>query len=257
MQDFTKRFSGRALAYSKYRPSYPKKGLLEILRKETSFDANAVVADIGSGTGILAKIFLENGNKRVFGVEPNDDMRAVAEETLLSYLSSQTFVSINGTAEDTTLKNQSIDLITVGQAMHWFDPQRAPKEFKRIVAPDGYLCVIYNDRKVGNDPKFKIMRDYEEVANKYSSNRPKVQRIENDALSLFFPGWSYKKFSLENTQELDFEGLVGRLASASYVPKEGEQFATMKEELGRVYDENQRGGIVTLYYETEIFLGPL
>ena len=254
MQDHTKRFSGRASDYAKYRPGYPKEEILNILRGEIEFDAKNIVADIGSGTGILARVFLENGNK-VFGIEPNDDMREVAEETLRS----RKFVSVKGTAENTTLPDKSADLISAGQALHWFDSASAPKEFKRIIAPNGYLCVIYNDRKVSNNrgEKFKIMEDYEGIVKKYSGDRPKVERVENEALSAFFKGWRYKKFIFDNEQELDFEGLVGRLASASYMPKEGERFASMKQDLREIFDENERNGLVTLYYETGVFLGAL
>src|SRR5438105_430621 len=72
-EDFTRRFTGRALFYSTSRPSYPMR-ILDILRTEIGFDRTFVVADVGSGTGLLSELFLTNGN-HVIGVEPNDDMR--------------------------------------------------------------------------------------------------------------------------------------------------------------------------------------
>lgn len=76
-----------------------------------------IVADIGSGTGILSRQLLVRG-LHVIGVEPNNDMRNVAEQSLNIH---SRFISINATAENTTLKENSVDLVTVAQAFHWFD----------------------------------------------------------------------------------------------------------------------------------------
>src|SRR5687767_9761581 len=110
------RFSNRVGDYIRTRPGYPP-GVLDVLRAETGLTPATVVADVGSGTALSAEMFLKNGN-RVLGVEPNADMRAAAETLLASY---PNYHSIAGTAEDTTLPDQSIDLIVAGQAFHWFD----------------------------------------------------------------------------------------------------------------------------------------
>src|SRR5487761_1149721 len=234
MEDYTQRFTGRAEAYSSYRPTYPKQ-FLDILNKEANFDSTKIVADIGSGTGILSKLFLENGN-RVFSVEPNDDMRSVAGSNLGHF---QRFASIKGTAENTTLEDRSVDLISVGQALHWFDSKRSWKEFSRIIKRGGYLCILYNDRKT--DDASGIM-----------------QRVEDDILSKFFSGWSFKKFSISNEQVLDFEGLVGRVCSASYMPQQNQQgFSEVKRELKDMFSKYQKDNKIMLSYETNIFLGLL
>lgn len=251
MEDFTQRFTGRAKAYSRYRPTYPK-AVLEILRKEANFDSCKIVADIGSGTGILTRLFLENGNQ-VYAVEPNDEMRSFAEQSLSRF---PDFVSVQGTAENTRLKDQSVDLISVGQALHWFDPEKSQKEFVRILRASGHLCVIYNDRK--SDENSGIMGDYEKLVNKYSRNRAAVQKVEDENLSKFFGGWSFKKFTLPNYQYLDFEGLLGRVGSASYMPQPEEQaYASMKSEVRGLFEKYQKDHQVTLYYETNLFLGSL
>jgi SAM-dependent methyltransferase len=159
-----------------------------------------------------------------------------------------------GTAEDTTLRDQSIDLITVAQALHWFNPERSWKEFKRIAkAGGGYLCVIYNDRKKDGTG---IMQIYEEIIQKYAKNKPKLEQIEDDNLSKFFVQWSFKKFSIPNLQILDFNGLVGRVSSASYMPQpQDREFLSIERELKDVFDKYQDDGKVTLYYDTNIFLG--
>ena len=123
MNESIVKFTPRVMYYEKYRPSYPT-DLLWLMEKEIGFEVSNNVADIGSGTGILSKLFVQNGNI-VFGVEPNDAMRAVAEE---KFRDSFNFISINGTAENTKLEDSSIDVIVSGQAFHWFDMQKVPED---------------------------------------------------------------------------------------------------------------------------------
>src|SRR5436305_15252639 len=107
----TLRFSKRVDNYIKYRPTYPPT-VLEHLKQVLNLTPSAIIADIGSGTGISAELFLKNGNK-VFGIEPNDEMRSAAEKILIDYPG---FISIKGTAEATGLEKNSIDFIIAGQA---------------------------------------------------------------------------------------------------------------------------------------------
>ncbi|MEM9156808.1 MAG: methyltransferase domain-containing protein, partial [Cyanobacteria bacterium P01_F01_bin.33] len=81
--DSTRRFSDRVKHYVRYRPTYPA-GVLDILRDSTGLAPVDAIADIGSGTGISAELFLKNGNT-VFGVEPNAAMRQAAETVLQPY----------------------------------------------------------------------------------------------------------------------------------------------------------------------------
>jgi SAM-dependent methyltransferase len=249
--DSTRRFSERADWYSRYPPSYPQ-GILPILQKKFGFNNRDVVADIGSGTGLLSRLFLENGN-RVFGVEPNARMRSYAERDLTGY---KNFVSVAGTAERTTLRGKSIDLITVGQALHWFDPSRAAKEFRRISRSGGNICVVYNDRK--ND---RFGRAYEEVIRRNERNRAKeIRRSYDDYhISRFFLGGKCSSFTVPNEQLLDFGGLMGRFLSASYMPTPGEKrrFAEMRRDVTALFDEFSRDGKVKIGYRTKLFVGPV
>ena len=105
--DSTRRFSNRVENYVKYRPGYPT-AVVEYLREACGLTAPAVIADVGSGTGILSELFLKNGNP-VFAVEPNDDMRQAAEVRLGHY---PNFTSVAGTAEATSLPDTSVDFVT-------------------------------------------------------------------------------------------------------------------------------------------------
>ena len=247
-QKFVHRFTGRAEAYSTSRPSYPNK-ILNILEREISFDHTQIVADIGSGTGLLSKLFLQNGN-RVFGVEPNDEMRFYAENSLTDY---PKFKSVNATAENTGLGNSSVDLVTVGQALHWLDSKLAPREFARILKTDGHVCVVYNDRN--NDDAF--MKDYDQLVKKYAKDRAKVPDITDDYLSMFFRERKYSRFLLSNEQSLDLEGLLGRMTSASYMPSPADEkrFNALERDAGTLFKSYENKGRVRLLYDTMIFLG--
>src|ERR1700681_2154275 len=132
VKDATQRFSSRVDDYVRFRPGYPPE-IIGLLKKECGLTPDRVIADIASGTGIFTQMLLENGN-RVFGVEPNDEMRRAGERFLGRY---SRFTSVAGTAEATTLPDHGVDLITAAQAAHWFDRGKARREFIRILKPGG------------------------------------------------------------------------------------------------------------------------
>jgi len=249
-EDFTKRFTGRASFYSTSRPSYPL-GILDILRSEINFDETYIIADIGSGTGRLSQLFLENGN-RVLAVEPNDEMRGWAEKTLDKF---PKFRSIRGTAEQTGLESASVDLVVIGQALHWFDCEGSSREFARILKTNGHVCIVYNDRN--NEDSF--MKDYDQIVGKYARNRASVPTIDDAYLSKFFKSGKYSKFVLPNEQLLDMEGLLGRMTSASYMPSpsDPDQFALLREDVALLFNTYRKQGKVRLLYDTTVLLGKI
>jgi SAM-dependent methyltransferase len=247
--DYTRRFSNRADWYASYRPGYPRR-VIAILEKEIGFGPRHVVADIGSGTGLLTRIFLENGN-RVFGIEPNASMRSHAERDLGGF---RNFVSVAGTAERTTLPSKSIDLVAAGQALHWFDPARSAREFSRISKRGGALCVAYNSRK--DD---RVGRAYGEIISTYARDRAKVPDADAKYIARFFKGGESSKFELPNEQSLDLEGLMGRLLSASYMPPpgEGREYSKLRADVTRMFDKFSSDGRLRLRYRTNIFVGTI
>src|SRR5215475_4962080 len=109
--DAKQRFSNRVADYIRYRPGYPAE-VMPLLQKWCGLHPEHAVGDIGSGTGLLSKLFLDFGN-HVFGVEPNADMRSAGEEFLRDY---PKFPSVAGSAEATTLPPDVVDFVTAGQA---------------------------------------------------------------------------------------------------------------------------------------------
>ena len=142
------RFSNRADNYARYRPGYPKE-ILAFLESRRALTDDSVVADVGSGTGILSALFLENGN-RVFAVEPIAKMREAAERLLGGAPSLPRFGSVSGSAEATTLADASVDLVAVGNSFHWFDHDAVGPEFSRVLKPGGSVAIVWNaPRKTG------------------------------------------------------------------------------------------------------------
>ena len=201
----TERFSNRVDNYVKYRPHYPKEIISYLVTKNLLTD-NSVVADIGSGTGILTQLFLENQNP-VFAVEPNEAMRLKAEERFGKY---DNFKSINATAEQTTLDDSSIDLIIAGQAFHWFDAEKTKVEFKRIIKQDGYVVLVWNERQKNSD----FENDYEKLLLKYATDYKKVNHtnINIEDLQNFFHPYEMNVANFQNQQVFNFESLKRKVA---------------------------------------------
>ena len=245
------RFSSRVANYIRYRPHYPQE-VLTILEQECGLSPQSVIADIGSGTGILAVPFLKNGNK-VFGVEPNDDMRSAAESLLSHY---KQFVSVGAAAERTNLTSASVDFVIAGQAFHWFDAELARHEFRRILKNDGWVVLIWNERKLDSTP---FLRRYESLLLKWGTDYEKV-RHENTTRDLegFFAPEVLHVRRTDNLQEFDLAGLEGRLYSSSYTPEPGSpNFAGMVSELRALFAEHAQSGKVAFEYETAIYFGHL
>jgi SAM-dependent methyltransferase len=251
MSNSVERFSTRVDNYIRYRPGYPPE-VIETLKTECGLTPESVIADLGSGTGKLAKLFLENGNT-VFGVEPNAGMREAAEAFLKD---NENFRSIPGTAESTLLPSCSVDFVTAGQAFHWFDPAEAKTECIRILKNGGWAVLVWNERLVDATP---FLRDYEALLLHYSIDYP-VVRHENaeNAIAEFFAPQAPTLAIFANTQKFDFEGLKGRVLSSSYTPETGHpKFEPMLSELREIFDRHQQSGKVNFDYDTKLYYGQL
>ncbi|MGP0096692.1 MAG: class I SAM-dependent methyltransferase [Terriglobales bacterium] len=247
----TARFSDRVENYVRYRPGYPSE-VLDLLRAECGLQPSHFIADIASGTGLFTRLLLENGNS-VFAVEPNTEMREMGIHELENY---PRLVSVAGTAEETTLRSASVDFVTAAQAAHWFNLPRARAEFTRILKPEGWCVLIWNERLTASTP---FLREYEQLLLDYGTDYEEVRHERTTAIihDFFAPAPSHERvFSLR--QQFYYEGAAGRLLSSSYAPLAGHpNYAPMMRELQRIFRAHATDNKIEFEYKTRVYYGRL
>lgn len=250
--DGTQRFSDRADAYAAARPGYPGQ-LAALLREELRLLPPAVVADLGSGTGLSCLPFLQAGFD-VIGVEPNAAMRAAGERFLAAY---PNFRSVAGTAEATTLADASVDLAIAAQAAHWFDAAAAHREARRILRPPARAALIWNDR-ISTGSAFA--QGYERLLHDFGTDYEKIRHrhAHHELVVAFFGHARFRHAVLPNPTLIDWPTLVARVQSASYMPTpQAPTYAPMLVRLRALFEAGARDGRVAMDYETRVFFGTL
>ncbi|MEM7625947.1 MAG: class I SAM-dependent methyltransferase [Planctomycetota bacterium] len=248
--DPTKRFSDRVADYVRYRPDYPP-AVLDRLAERFSASPDVVdVVDVGAGTGIWTRQMADRG-WAVTAVEPNDAMRkaceAAAEET-------PGIRVINAGAESTGLPDGCADLVTAAQAFHWFDPDAALREFRRLLRPGGFVALLWNSRQTDTTV---FLRDYERMLQDFATDYGQVnhQRFEDGRLSQMIPD-GYALWECPHVQSFDFAGLCGRLLSSSYAPPAGHpNHHAMLDRLREVFETHEENGRVEFRYTTQLYTG--
>ncbi|RDS80836.1 class I SAM-dependent methyltransferase [Dyella monticola] len=246
----TERFSDRVADYVRFRPTYPTV-LVDWLRKAQGVTADWRVADVGAGTGISSKLFLDAGHS-VTAVEPNAAMRGAALEWLGD---NPKFHAVDGRADATTLDDASVDLVSVAQAFHWFDPQTTRREFHRILRPGGLAAIYWNSRRLVGTP---FLEGYEALLQTYGTDYTSVAERYADEPRMrewFGEGWRGTA-SFDHRQRLDFDALRGRLMSSSYAPQAGHpKHEPMIEALRTLFDACAVNGHISFDYDTRVYVG--
>jgi SAM-dependent methyltransferase len=250
--DPTNRFSSRVESYRLHRPGYPQ-AIVDLLARECGLSRNSLIADVAAGTGLLTEIFLERGYS-VIAVEPNQQMREACATLTAQYPRLQ---CTEGTAEGTGLAAHSVDLITVGQAMHWFDLKRTRSEFARVLKTEGWCAVLYNNRRLAGDA---FHEGYERILIDFGTDYEKVRdsHLTEYRLAEFFAPNAMHTAIFENSQQLTPEGLMGRILSSSYMPQPGRsRYEDMSRVVERHFAQHESGGHVRMEYECVVCYGQL
>ncbi len=247
----TERFSSRAADYARSRPGYPR-AALRLLETRCGLAAGTLAADIGAGTGILTALLLESG-AQVIAVEPNDAMRAAAEERLGGH---PHFRSVKASAENTSLPAATVDLWVAGQAFHWFDVAQARREALRVLRRGARAALLWNERPTELTP---FLADYEALLLRHAAEYAQITASRADAASMSgFFGGEMELATFPNEQSLDFEGLRGRLMSSSYAPEPGHpQHGPMIAGLEALFHRHAQDGRVLFPYRTLVYFGAL
>ncbi len=245
------RFSGRVADYVRWRPGYPDE-LVDVVAEHTGLRAGWTVADLGAGTGLSSKPFLERGCA-VVAVEPNDEMRAAADADLADH---PLFRSVPGSAESTGIADASVHLVLAAQAFHWFERSAVRSECLRILREPRWGAVVWNVRRTDADD---FAREYEALLERWGTDyaRYRARRIDPVEMTAFFGAVPVERI-MPNAQVFDFEGLRGRLLSSSYVPATGHpDHEPMLFALAELFARRAEGGVVHFHYDTQLFLGSL
>lgn len=248
----TERFSGRVEAYLAYRPRFPRE-ILSFLREHGALPEGAVVADIGAGTGMLAEIFLEAGHP-VTAVEPNGEMLEACGTLAARYPALRV---VQASAEATTLRDASADLIAVGRAMHWFDWPRAHREFQRILRPGGWVLVATNGHRASGAA---VSEEMSVITRRWRTDSAEADtRREFDSrLKSFFDSESLQGTKLYHAMTVTFDTLLGYVESLSAIPRVGERgHAEMVGELRDLFDRYERDGMLETPLICQLYLGRL
>jgi len=251
-RDNTKRFADRVDVYRRYRARYPRE-VLDFTREHCGLTATSVMADVGSGTGMLAEVFLENGN-RVFAIEPNTEMRDACKELEVSYSG---LTCIDGTAESTTLPDHSVDVVMAGRAFHWFNHDRCRPEFLRILRRGGWVVLANIARSTGADP---LLRDFEQLRLKYGADYAStVAKFDMEAACRkFFANGEILSADFPVIQKLNYEELEGQTLSFSGMPMPGyPNHPAMLSALRDYFAQYQSGGTVLVPMDCTIHAGRL
>jgi SAM-dependent methyltransferase len=229
-----KGFSRSADAYERGRPGYPR-AALDWLADRLQLAPGTTVVDLAAGTGKLTRELVRTG-AAVVAVEPVAEMRSLLPAEART---------LEGTAEAIPLDGGSVDAVTVAQAFHWFDGERALAEIHRVLRPDGVLALVWNRR--GSDP---LNAAIEELVAPHRGDVPThhggAWRAAFERTRLFGPP---ETRSFENTQALDADGLADRVGSISFAA--ALDAGPREELLGRVR-ALAGGGIVELAYTTNL-----
>ena len=243
------KFTGKAEIYAKYRPSYTDE-FIDYLYRDMGFKGSSRIADIGAGTGIFTELLLKRGSI-VCLVEPNHDMFCTAKSKLAKYADC---CYSNATAEETKLKDNSVDFVTAAQAFHWFQRDAFKEECKRILKPDGKVLLVWNSR-VESAP---MVLDNNEINKKYCINYKGFSAgnsvVNSEEYNDFFKTVEYKEF--DNNLYFSCDGFVGRNLSSSYAPKPGaENYLPYIKALEELFSKYERHGKVMMQHITVSYVG--
>ena len=147
-------FTGLGENYANNRPDYSEVVLHAAFGLIGKIPSEVTVADVGAGTGIWTRMISNAGVPLIQAIEPNLDMRMNAAP------GKNEIHWINGSAEDTTLPNESVDWLTMASSFHWADFEKALNEFHRVLKPNGWFTALWNPRHISGNPLFEDIEIY-------------------------------------------------------------------------------------------------
>jgi SAM-dependent methyltransferase len=191
--------------YERARPGYPDRAVAH-LAAAAGITPGSRVLDLAAGTGKLTRQLHDLGAACV-AVEPSASMREVFARAVPGV------PVVGGTAEEVPVASDAMDAVVVAQAFHWFDPDAALAELARVLAPGGWLALIWNERDDSDPMVTELVR-----ISKWDQFAPYPVGMDYgaviDTCGRFGP---VERTKVEFVQQLDRGTLVEQVASRSYV----------------------------------------
>lgn len=242
-------FSDKAIVYSNSRPSYSQR-LIEYLYQTIGISNQSVIADIGAGTGIFAKLLLDRGSS-VICVEPNEAMRAIAEKDLSVY---GNVGFSDGDAENTKIESESVDFITVAQAFHWFETDKFKSESKRILKCDGKAILVWNTRDTECELCVDNYRIFKRYCPRFKGFSGGVQ--DHDERIIRYFGGKYERVDFDNPIAFNRETFISRCLSGSYsLQKDDERYNDYITELNELFEKYSENGCLIMPNKSIAYIG--
>jgi SAM-dependent methyltransferase len=235
-------FAAVADQYERARPDYPA-AAVEWLGGRLGLRRGRTVLDLAAGTGKLTRQLVATGAD-VVAVEPLDEMRAHLEAALPEAR------ALAGRAEEIPLRDSSIDAVTVAQAFHWFDAQRALAEIHRVLRPGGGLALVWNSRDLADPLQSAVEAIIRPIRVRAEAGPRPEPRADIDRSRLFSP---VEERRFPHEQPLPRSAVLDRVASMSFVaaaPNE-ERAALLARVRDLLAEQEER---VVLRYVTEVYV---
>jgi SAM-dependent methyltransferase len=245
------RFTGKAAEYARYRERYDPDVVLPLLREWCGLLPDWSVADIGAGTGMVGDLFRTNGN-RVIAVEPNAEMRTACASL---HTADDRYTVLEGSAEKTGLPDASVEMIAVGRALHWFDVDRAFREFRRILKPCGWVAILACGRAEDGREENVTFKQLMQTKTGRDQNLEPLLTVYRQ-LNALFAGGQFHHAEVPGEMQLDWDALRGLTLSLSHAPMPGSaEFPAFEGELRGYFDRFAHDGRVMMTAKTWLSAG--
>jgi ubiquinone/menaquinone biosynthesis C-methylase UbiE len=235
--------------YDSARPLYPQEAVL-FIRKHLDLSLGLPVLDVGSGTGILTRQLAATGMP-MLGIEPDAQMLAKAR----TYTGQPKANYHCASAEQLGVASHSVAALVCGQSFHWFQPDKTLAEFRRVLATDNPVFLIWNIRSRDCD---EFHCAYEQLQNDAFERYAETLRIDGaleSSIQQFFAG-RFEERPFQHSQRLSVTGLMERTMSCSYASQPGtHEYRMASKALNALHREHQQNGLISLSYETRVVYG--
>ena len=239
-------FDGKAGTYARNRLDYSLQAI-EAIIAVAGLGKTSAIADLGAGPGMLTRHFADRVG-HLFAIEPNDDMRTLARSRLGRFASLHV---INGTAQATGLPDHSVDAVTAGRAIQWFDPAPAQAEIRRILRPGGWLIAVRTPvTDAYSSAALERLRDGRLSVHEEISRRQRQADVRD-----YFGGDNHIRLAYPGTAQETWPEFLGRMKSLSFAPQSGDPGYDDFERVAReIFDGGAVDGLLRVEYATEVLM---